>query len=137
MDGIVDMSTATADQSFMLMLCERVEKLEEELAGMKAALVPRETAIAPCARELYNKLCDLYASHRLKQQEDDRKKAEGMVPEGILARVPEDSIKDLLDGISNDVFKHSFAAYFAKVYLERHPEIDEEFVAWYAKALGL
>lgn len=137
MDVIVDLSTATPDQSFMLMLCERVEKLEEELAGMKAALAPKEPAIAPCAMELYNRLCDIYASHGQKQQEDDKKRVEGMVPDHILAKVPKNSIKGLLDAISNNVFKHSFAAYFAKCYLEGRPEMDEEFVAWYTKALGL
>lgn len=139
-DNIVDISTATPDQAFMLMLCERVEKLEEEWTATKKAWIAaaaRGPTVAPCAKELYDKLANLYSSHKQKQQLDDMRNASELVPKNILEKIPSNSIKELLDAVSGDVKKQSYTAYYAMSFLERHQNIDDEFVEWYAKALGL
>jgi hypothetical protein len=134
-DNYVDMSTATPDQTFMLMLCERVEKLEEELSAIKKSMIPGP--VAPCSKALHEKLADLYKSHIKKQECDDMKSLEERVPKNIFDKIPSWSAKHLLDSLSNDVKQKSYTAYYAMSYLERNHQIDEEFIEWYSKTLGL
>lgn len=88
MDEFIDQDSITAEQKFLFMLHERIEKLEIDNEKLKTAIFIKPINIAEIAKSLYAEL----KKHRLTfdkcvkaQNETNR----GYVPESVYALLPE------------------------------------------------
>ena len=127
-----DKNTATSEQKFMLMLLERLEKAEDEIAKMKypKSLIPEK------AQKLWSDVC--ITSEKKEAEKAQTYIMKNNVPSHILTKIPLNSLSTLDTILTLNLSKDTLLTKLnLRIFLESFQNIDEEVVTWLTKNINI
>lgn len=133
----LNLENASVEQKFILMLSEKIEKLEDEICSIKKSLYAKPKNTSSVSQDLYNKLKEIHKIHEDCNLNKIKIKLENTVPPYILQKVPIHLYQYLDNALSYDINKYSYAVSYALMFLESYHEIDNDFLTWYKNKLNI